>query len=211
MLLAAQAETQASGLFGWILDVIEALGPIGVAAMVALENVFPPIPSELVLPFAGFVIGQEGSTPWTMVLASTLGAVAGAVVLYELGRWAGLERTRHWLVRLPLVEANEVDGSIDWFRRHGTGSVLVGRCVPVVRSLVSLPAGAAGMHRGQFLALTTVGSAVWNTIWVWAGYLLGSRWQQAARYSDWISYAMWAALVALVARFVWRRRDRIGS
>jgi membrane protein DedA with SNARE-associated domain len=202
---------QLSGLVGWIVGVIDAFGAPGVAALVAIENVFPPVPSEIVLPFAGFVIGQDGGSVWVMVLAATVGAVIGAAVLYELGRAWGLDRTRRTLARLPLVQAEEVDRAIDWFHRHGQGSVLLGRCVPLIRSLVSLPAGADGMPRLRFLVLTTVGSLVWNAIWVWAGYLLGSRWRQAAQYSDIINYVLIAVVVVVVARFVWQRRDRWGA
>ncbi len=202
---------QLSGLVGWIVGVIDAFGAPGVAALVAIENVFPPVPSEIVLPFAGFVIGQDGGSVWVMVLAATVGAVIGAAVLYELGRAWGLDRTRRTLARLPLVQAEEVDRAIDWFHRHGQGSVLLGRCVPLIRSLVSLPAVADGMPRLRFLVLTTVGSLVWNAIWVWAGYLLGSRWRQAAQYSDIINYVLIAVVVVVVARFVWQRRDRWGA
>ncbi len=199
-----------TGLVGWIVSVIDAFGPVGVGAMVALENLFPPIPSEVVLPFAGFSLGANGSGVVTMVVAATIGSVIGAVALYEIGRWAGLERTRGLLIRLPLVEEDEVDRAIEWFDRRGSRSVLLGRCVPLVRSLVSLPAGADGMHRGRFVLLTTIGSLVWNTIWVYAGYLLGSRWKQAAAFSDQLNLVLIVALVLVVARFVWKRRDRIG-
>ncbi|CAN5733512.1 DedA family protein [soil metagenome] len=202
---------QLSGLVGGIVVVIDAFGAAGVAALLAIENVFPPVPSEIVLPFAGFVIGQDGGSVWVMVLAATVGAVIGAAVLYELGRAWGLDRTRRTLARLPLVQAEEVDRAIDWFHRHGQGSVLLGRCVPLIRSLVSLPAVADGMPRLRFLVLTTVGSLVWNAIWVWAGYLLGSRWRQAAQYSDIINYVLIAVVVVVVARFVWQRRDRWGA
>lgn len=200
-----------SGLVGWIADVISNLGPVGVGLMVALENVFPPIPSEIVLPFAGFVAGRGGSSLWMMILASTVGSVGGAIVLYETGRRVGQERTRHLLCRLPLVEPDEVDRAIAWFHEHGGRAVFSGRFLPVVRSLVSLPAGADRMSRPWFVLLSTLGTAIWNTIWVWAGYLLGSQWRSVATYSDWLNYAFWAAVVVLVARFAWKRRDRISE
>ncbi len=202
-------QSQLTGLVGWVADVIATLGWPGVASLVALENVFPPIPSEVVLPFAGFLAGRGRAGPWIMVLAATAGSVIGAVVLYELGRRVGQHRTRRLLARLPLVEHHEVDHAIGWFHRHGRSSVLVGRFVPLVRSLVSLPAGADGMPRHTFLALTTAGSLVWNAVWVWAGYLLGSRWEEVGRYSDWLNYGLLAALAALAVRFTWQRRERL--
>lgn len=208
---AADATRGLDGLVGWIADVIATLGPVGVGLMVALENVFPPIPSEIVLPFAGFIAGRGGASVWVMVLASTVGSVGGAVVLYELGRRIGQDRTRRLLCRLPLVEPDEVDRAVTWFHEHGDGAVFTGRFLPVVRSLVSLPAGADRMPRGRFLLLSTVGTAIWNTIWVWAGYMLGRQWQSVARYSDWLNYAFWAALVVLVGRYVWKRRDRLSE
>jgi membrane protein DedA with SNARE-associated domain len=198
-----------TGLVGLVADLVDAIGPAGVALVVAVENLFPPIPSEAVLPFAGFVVGQEGGSPWAMVLAATIGSVGGAVLLYELGRAVGLDRTRRWLARLPLVEAEEVDAAIAWFHRHGGSSVFFGRCVPLIRSLVSLPAGADGMPRGRFLLLTTAGSLLWNVVWVFAGYLLGSRWESAARYSDLMSTGLVALLGLIGLRFVWTRRDRL--
>ena len=147
-MIAAATSTQLSGMVGWVADVIAALGWVGVAALVALENVFPPIPSEVVLPFAGFLAGQGRAGPWAMTLGATAGSVLGAVVLYELGRQVGQTRTRRWLARLPLVKTAEVDRAIGWFDRHGRRSVFLGRLVPLIRSLVSLPAGAAGMPGG---------------------------------------------------------------
>lgn len=211
MSLAAQGTDDLTGLVGWVADVIEALGPVGVGMLVALENVFPPVPSEVVLPFAGFIAGRGEVGVWSMVGASTAGAVVGAIVLYEVGRRVGQERTRRFLCRLPLVEEAEVDRATDWFHRHGQGAVLTGRFIPLVRSLVSLPAGAERMGRVRFAALTAVGAGIWNTLWVWAGYLLGRQWKQVGRYSDWLNYALIAAAALVVLRFVWHRRDRLGS
>ena len=210
-LIAAAAAQEPTGLVGWIVDVISALGPVGVGLMVALENIFPPVPSEIVLPFAGFVAARGDGSVWLMVVASTVGSVGGAVVLYEAGRRIGQDRTRRLLCRLPLVESDEVDRAISWFHEHGSGAVFTGRFLPVVRSLVSLPAGADGMPWPRFLLLSTAGTALWNTIWVWAGYLLGRQWHRVARYSDWLNYGFAAALVLIIARFVWSRRDRLTS
>lgn len=192
-------------------DVVAALGSVGVGLLVALENLFPPVPSEIVLPFAGFVSARGGDPLWLMVVAATIGSVVGAVVLYEAGRVYGADRSRRLLCRLPLVEADEVDRAFTWFAAHGRTAVFTGRFVPFVRSVISLPAGSEGMSRGPFLLLTALGSAMWNTIWVFAGYFLGRQWHEAGEYSDMLNVALIAVTVVLVARFVWRRRDRIGA
>lgn len=200
-----------TGLVGWVADVIAALGPVGVGLLVALENVFPPIPSEVVLPFAGFLSGRGGAPLWLMVVAATVGSVAGAVVLYEAGRLLGAGRSHRLLCRLPLVEAEEVDRAFAWFAAHGRAAVFTGRFLPFVRSVISLPAGTEGMSRGPFLLLTALGSGLWNTVWVAAGYVLGRQWHSVGRYSDVLNISLVGVLLALLARFVWRRRDRIGA
>lgn len=200
-----------TGLVGWVADVIAALGAVGVGLLVALENVFPPIPSEIVLPFAGFLSGRGGDPLWLMVVASTIGSVGGAVVLYAAGRRLGEARSRELLCRLPLVNDEDLDGAFAWFEKHGQAAVFTGRFVPFVRSVVSLPAGAEGMPVGRFLLLTAVGSGIWNTIWVAGGYLLGRQWRDAGKYSDVLNIVLIVVAVALVARFVWHRRGRIGA
>lgn len=205
----ASQGSELTGMVGWVASVIESLGWQGVGALVALETVFPPIPSEVVLPFAGFLAGRGRAGPWLMTWAATAGSLVGAAILYELGRRVGEERTTRGLARLPLVESAEVDRAIGWFHRHGRSSVFFGRLVPLIRSLVSLPAGTARMPRAEFLGLTLAGSLLWNALWVWAGYLLGANWQQVGNYSNWLNYGLVAAVAALLLRFVWQRRDRL--
>jgi membrane protein DedA with SNARE-associated domain len=197
-----------TGLAGWVVSVVDALGPAGVGLLVALENVFPPIPSEVVLPVAGYVASQgRMSLLWALV-GATAGAVLGAMLLYGLGVWLGRERLRRWLERIPLMEVADLDRAESWFDRHGGAAVLIGRCVPVVRSLVSIPAGLERMPVPRFLLYTLIGSTVWNTGLVVAGYVLGSQWEDVGRYSDWINYAVYAAIAFVVVRFVVTRLRR---
>ncbi|MBW3618781.1 MAG: DedA family protein [Actinobacteria bacterium] len=184
---------------------------MGVGLLVALENLFPPVPSEIVLPFAGFVSARGGAALWLMIVAATVGSVAGALLLYGIGRRLGEPRARRSLCRLPLVEADEVDRGIAWFRRHGQAAVLTGRFVPFVRSVVSLPAGASRMPLGRFVLLTALGSGIWNTLWIVGGYALGRQWRDVGRYSDLLNGGLAVVAVLLLLRFVWRRRDRIGA
>lgn len=204
-LSAVGSGTELTGLAGWVVSVIESLGPLGVGLLVALENLFPPIPSEVVLPVAGYVASQGGMSVGWAVASATAGAVVGAWALYGLGAWVGRVRIRRWLERIPLMEPEDLDQAEGWFRRHGGVAVLVGRCVPVVRSLISVPAGVEGMGLGRFTLYTLIGSTVWNGGLVWAGYVLGSQWEDIGRYSDWLNAVVYLVIALLLVRFVWTR------
>jgi membrane protein DedA with SNARE-associated domain len=197
-----------TGLTGWVASVIEVMGPVGVALLVALESIVPPIPSEVVLALAGFLAHEGKFNVLVVVLAATVGSLVGALVLYWLGAALGEERLKRWLDHIPLVDRDDLEKADRWFERHGRWAVLIGRVVPVVRSLVSVPAGANRMPLGEFILLTTVGSAVWNGLIVGAGYALGSRWQDVARYSDWFNYAIIAVFVVMVVSWVIRKLRR---
>ncbi|MET8529764.1 DedA family protein [Micromonospora sp. NPDC005172] len=201
-----------TGLTGWVASVIEAMGPVGVALLVALESIVPPIPSEIVLAMAGFLAHEGQFNVVLVVVAATVGSLVGALVLYWAGAAVGEERLKRWLDRIPLVDGDDLEKADRWFERHGRWAVLIGRVVPVVRSLVSVPAGANRMPLGEFVLLTTIGSGVWNALIVGSGYALGSRWQNVERYSDWFNYAIGAVfvvmVVAWVARKIRRRRQR---
>lgn len=205
-LLGADATTgDLPGLAGWVAGVIDALGEVGVGALVALENLVPPIPSEVVLPFAGFLANQGRlELVWTIV-AATAGSAVGAQLLYEAGRRLGIERLRAIAGRMPLVSPDDLDRGVAWFDRHGRTAVFTGRLLPVVRSLVSIPAGAREMGRVPFLALTILGSAIWNVALVMGGYALGSSWQRVEGIASWINTALVVGMVAVVARWAWQR------
>lgn len=201
------------GLTGWVASVIDALGEVGVGLLVALENLVPPIPSEIVLSLAGY-LAAEGRVGLIFVLiAATAGSVLGALALYWLGYALGEDRLRRWLDRIPLVDAADLDKADRWFERHEKSAVLFGRCAPVVRSLISIPAGANRMPLGQFLIFTAIGSGVWNALFVVAGYLLGERYRDVEKYSHWFDYAVGAFFAGAVAWWVikktrGRRSDR---
>jgi membrane protein DedA with SNARE-associated domain len=190
---------QLGGLTGWVASVIEALGEVGVGLLVALENLVPPIPSELVLAMAGYLAGEGRVNVVLVLIAATAGSLVGALALYWLGYALGEDRLRRWLDRIPLVDADDLDKADRWFERHEKSAVLFGRCAPVVRSLVSIPAGANHMPLGQFTVFTAVGSGIWNTIFVGGGYVLGSKWQQVERYSHWFDYAIAAFFAIAIA------------
>ena len=184
---------------------MDTLGGPGAAIIVGLENVFPPIPSEVILPLAGFSAAQGTFSVVAAVLWTTLGSVVGAVVAYGLGFWLGAERVRALFGRIPLMEVRDFDTAERWFDRHGVASVFFGRMVPVVRSLISIPAGVARMNFLLFLALTAGGSLIWNTIFVVGGYLLGGQWHRIESVAGWFSNAVVAAIIAVAVVFFVRR------
>lgn len=172
----ASATSITDGLVDWLTAVMERLGGPGAGLAVALENLFPPIPSEAILPLAGFAAAQGrlslvGAIAWT-----TAGSIVGALVLYWLGALFGRERLRAIAARLPLIQVSDVDRTEAWFRRHGGKAVFFGRMVPIFRSLISIPAGVERMPLPRFLLFTAAGSLIWNTVFVMAGYLLGGSW-----------------------------------
>jgi membrane protein DedA with SNARE-associated domain len=197
-------------LTDWVIDVIDRLGYVGVALLVALENLFPPIPSEIVLPFAGVVSRRGDATLPGMILAATIGSVAGALVLYGIAAAIGPERLRGFIrrhgrwIRLTL---EDIDRAERWFDRRAVVAVLLGRCVPLIRSLVSIPAGFRRMPIGTFLVYTVIGSLIWNTGLVGAGYVLGEedRWRRIEDVMDVVQYVVIAGLLGAVAWFAWRR------
>ncbi|MCY1140554.1 DedA family protein [Actinoplanes sp. Pm04-4] len=200
--MAATDLAQAGGLTGWVASVIESLGEVGVGLLVALENIVPPIPSEIVLSMAGY-LASEGRVNLILVfVAATAGSVLGALALYWLGYALGEDRLRRWLDHIPLVDADDLDQADRWFERHAKAAVLFGRCAPVVRSLISIPAGANHMPLIQFTVFTTIGSGVWNALFVGGGYALGSRWQNVEKYSHWFDYAIYALLIVGIGSWV---------
>lgn len=196
----------------WVTGVIEALGYPGLTVLVALENVFPPIPSEVILPLAGFMTGQNRFSFPLVLLASTLGSIIGALVLYGIGAAAGQARINrlvatygHWALLTP----HDLARSEAWFDRYGPIAVFVGRLVPIIRSLVSIPAGYRRMPLVQFVPLTAFGSVIWNGALISLGWALGDNWHTIEGYIGWLQYLVIAVVAFLVLRFIWQRlRDR---
>ena len=195
-------------LAAWVSDVIQSFGYAGVAFLMLAENLFPPIPSEVILPLTGFLVEQGGLTFLPALLVATGGSLAGALVLYALGRWGGRRLILRYGKVLRVKEA-DLDRADGWFDSYGGAVVLFGRIVPGVRSLVSIPAGLSEMPLGRFVLLTALGSGVWNSLLIGTGWLLGENWSQVAGVVGSISDVVWALLA--VAAFVlvvwwWRRR-----
>lgn len=192
----------------WVTDVVDTLGYLGVAFLVATENLFPPIPSELVLPLAGFTAAQGKANVVLMVVAATVGSMVGAWALYGIAAAIGEERLRALVERygrLLRLDGKDLDRAQDWFDTKAGTAVLVGRCVPLIRSIVSIPAGFNRMPLVRFSAYTLAGSLVWNSALVGAGYALGDQWHKVGDWVGYLQYVVVAVVVLAAAGFAWRR------
>jgi membrane protein DedA with SNARE-associated domain len=191
-----------------VTDIVQTLGYVGVAFLVALENVFPPIPSEVILPLAGFVAGEgEASLPG-MIIAATVGSVVGAWLLYGVSAWIGPDRLHQFVVRHGRwfgVKERDLVRAEDWFDRRSGTAVLIGRCVPLIRSVVSIPAGFRRMPILRFTAFTALGSLMWNTALIGAGAILGERWKQVGDVVGLLQGVVIVAIVGGVLFLMWRK------
>lgn len=185
-----------------VVSLMDVIGPIGAGIAIALENVFPPLPSEAILPMAGLAASRGSFTVAEALLWTTLGSILGAYLLYGLGAWLGVARLRRIATRVPLLHPEDIDRTVAWFQRHGGKAVFFGRMVPIFRSMISIPAGVTRMALWRFGLLTAAGSLIWNTIFVLAGFFLGEAWPLVERYANVLQYIVIAAVVVAVAWFV---------
>ncbi|MCO5214991.1 MAG: DedA family protein [Thermomicrobiales bacterium] len=192
----------------WATRVMDALGYAGLAFLVALENVFPPIPSEVILPLAGFNSSRGSMNILLAIVFATVGSLIGAVILYYIGYVFGEERVRYiinrWGKWLGFKES-DVDMADRWFDRHGGVAVMLCRVIPIVRSLISIPAGLRKMPLSTFMLFTTIGSLVWNSILVTAGYLLGDNWDHVEQYVGYLQYLVILVVLVIGVWWVWAR------
>ena len=191
-------------MFDFLTEFIESAGYLGVFALMLLENIFPPIPSELIMPFAGFVAARGELNVVGVLVAGTAGSVAGALPWYYAGKVYGKERLEaladkhaRWLT----VTHGDIEHAMESFDRHGKKVVLVGRLIPAIRTLISVPAGLAKMPLGQFLLYSTIGSLIWTAILTGGGYLLESQYERIAEYLDPVSKAV---LIGLLGWYIYR-------
>ncbi len=207
------AAESTGGVAGWITDVIDSIGEVGVGLLIALENIFPPLPSELILPFAGFASERGELNIYLAWLAATVGALVGALVLYAVGAVVGYDRL-HQLAGKPwflLLGQKDLERGSKVFDRYQAPIVLFGRCVPLIRSVVSIPAGIARMPLGRFLLYTALGAGLWNALFIYLGSVAGSNYDRIEGYVQPVSYAvlavLLAALAALAVRTIRRKRS----
>lgn len=192
----------------WILMVMDKLGLVGVALMMFLENVFPPIPSELIMPAAGFAAAIGELSLISVIIAGTIGSVLGALPLYYLG--SRLDETR--LIRLTerygkylLITPKDIVSAQAWFDRHGKTVVFFGRMIPAIRSLISIPAGMARMSLLPFLMLTAMGSMIWSALLAYAGFVLGDNYEKVGIYIESVSHYVVLLMVLIFSYLLYRR------
>lgn len=197
-----------TGFTGFVADVIAWVGEVGVGALVFLETVFPPLPSEAVLGLAGWQAQMGRMNLVLAMIAATIGAVAGGLVFYAFGAWFGEERAKTMLAKVPLIDRDDLDAASDFFRRYGQRIVFFGRFVPIVRSLVSIPAGAQRMPLVTFIVLTALGAGTWNAILIGAGYLLGTQYELLEDYLKYLDYVVLAAIAIFLGWYLirWYRK-----
>jgi membrane protein DedA with SNARE-associated domain len=202
LLTSTAPENALTGIAGWAVDLMETLGGLGAGIAIAAENLFPPLPSEVILPLAGFTASQGSLGLLEVIVWTTLGSIVGALALYGIGAMLGRSRMRWLAERIPLIRVEDVDKAEAWFDRHGAMTVFFGRMIPIFRSLISIPAGVQRMNLALFIALTTAGSLIWNTIFVLAGFLLGENWHLVEAYADVLQYVVIGAVVIVIGLFL---------
>ncbi|WP_037788077.1 DedA family protein [Streptomyces sp. GBA 94-10 4N24] len=195
----------------WITGLMESLGAPGAGIAIALENLFPPIPSEVILPLAGFTAATGQMNLVAVLIWTTAGSVVGALALYWVGALLGRDRTVAIAAKIPLLKVADIEKTEAWFNKHGTKAVFFGRMLPIFRSLISVPAGIERMPLPVFLGLTTLGSAIWNTLFVMAGYLLGDNWESVTEYVSVYSKVVLAVAALAVLVFLGVRVFRPGG
>ncbi|MEJ1920792.1 DedA family protein [Microbacterium sp. KHB019] len=197
-----------NAIAAWAVALMETLGGVGAGVAIALENLFPPLPSEIILPLAGFTAAQGTLGLAEVLIWTTVGSIVGALALYGIGAWLGRRRMYAIAERLPLIKVEDVERTEAWFEKHGSKAVFFGRMIPIFRSLISIPAGIERMPLLRFTVLTTAGSAIWNTIFVLAGFYLGANWHIVEEYAGIFQKVVIAVVViAVVAWIVVRVRQ----
>lgn len=196
----------------WIQNLMDSMGYLGILLLMILENVFPPIPSELIMPSAGFAAARGDMSLGMVVLMGTLGSVIGTLPLYYVGKAFGEDKLVAWADKHGkwlTLSGKDIKKADDWFDRHGAGAVLFGRMVPGIRSLLSLPAGMSEMPLPKFLIYSAVGSALWSAALAYAGYALGENYDRVAQYVDPASkIILGLVIVGVIVWFVRRKREQ---
>ena len=199
----------AGGMIKWIVGLVSSMGIYGVAILMAIENVVLPLPSELIMPLAGFASSRGRVSLAGVIIAGTIGSVVGALPLYYLARTAGEEKLKHWVTkhgRWLLLRPADLDKPKRWFARHGSLAVILGQIIPGVRGLISLPAGYAKMNVFAFLLYNLIGTIVWCAILAYAGHALGVHFKEVHKYVAPAGWVVLASLVVWGGIVLWRRR-----
>lgn len=183
-----------------IIQIINQYGYIGISLLIAIENIFPPIPSEVILTFGGFITTYTSINIWGVILSATVGSLLGALVLYGIGRWLKAERLEQWVNgkwgKLLHFKKEDISKAVDKFSTHGKSTIFFCRFIPIVRSLISIPAGIAKMNMVTFLTLTAAGTFIWNVVLVYLGSFAGASWEKIVEYMN--TYSAIAVVAILI-------------
>lgn len=189
----------------WLTEFIENFGYLAILLLIAIENIFPPIPSEVILTLGGFLVTKTNLELIGVIIFATLGSLIGAVILYSLSRNLTIARLEKLLetklLRILGFKKSDATKAINWFKEHGTSSVLYARCIPIIRSLISIPAGIARISWTKFLILTTIGSLIWNSVLVGLGYYMGQNWHLIVKIFDDYTFVIAILLIIISAFF----------
>jgi len=196
----------------WIINLMDQYGYLGIALLIAIENVFPPIPSELILTFGGFMTTYTSMNIWLVALFATIGSVFGAIILYCVGKLVPMEKLE-WIVgkwgHILGLKKGDLRRAVKWFNSRGSVTIFFCRFIPIVRSLISIPAGMTRMRMVKFIIFTTCGTAIWNIVLVWLGALAGAGWRRIAEYVDTYKYiALSAVAVAAIVFIILFKKKR---
>ncbi|HIH23423.1 TPA: DedA family protein [Candidatus Woesearchaeota archaeon] len=191
----------------WVVNIILFLGYPGIAILMVLESMIFPLPSEAVLPFAGYLVSEGSLNIWLVVLAATIGSVIGSWIGYEMGRFGGRPFLRRY-GKYFLLNETHLDWTERWFRKYGEKTIFLSRLIPVVRHFISIPAGASGMNKPRFFFYTFTGAFAWNLFLTWCGVLMGQNWQQIARLSKPFEVIIMIVIVGLAAWFVFKEIEK---
>jgi membrane protein DedA with SNARE-associated domain len=195
----------------WITNTMQSLGYVGIGLLMFLENLFPPIPSELIMPLAGFTAQRGEMSLWGAILAGSLGALLGALPWYYIGYFVGEDRLKAWADRYGrwlTISSKEIEKADRWFDRYAGKAVLIGRLIPGIRTLISLPAGFSEMHLLPFLVYTSLGTLLWTSFLTLTGYFLSDNYQLVDEYLGPVSKIIFASVLAFFILWVIRRRQR---
>lgn len=197
-----------------IIQLMNQFGYWGIALLIAVENIFPPIPSEVILTFGGFMTTYSEMNAWVVILFATAGALVGALVLYAVGRFLSPERLERWITgkigRALGFKSGDVQKATGWFSRRGKSTVFFCRCIPIVRSLISIPAGTTKMRLSTFLLYTTAGTLIWNTLLVYLGVFAGASWEKILAYTDtYTTITLLAIFAVLLVCALWFVKKRL--
>ncbi|MCG7339770.1 DedA family protein [Staphylococcus sp. ACRSN] len=191
----------------WITHFMEKFGYWGIAFLIFLENVFPPIPSEIILTFGGFMTTKSDLSFLGVTITSTIGSVLGAIVLYGIGAWIGEHNLYRFINRygkILRVKTKDLDKTIGWFEKYGYWTIFFCRFVPLLRSLISIPAGLTRMNMPLFIIFTTIGTLIWNIVLIYLGQAVGGNWHTIVNYMDIYSKVIYIILAILIIFVLWK-------